>query len=168
MINGLTFIRYHSLWFPFPTVGNGCLMAALGAGCARVLWPQRHTYALWKCFHPSCFLFFFPSHLSSLHALLPVHNFLQAFPFIKLSSINHDPHLHLSDFSPLRKILTVNHYLHNPDFQHQPPAPCRAADLPDYSWSRFCELDIYKGLRLKLIRPTRKRAVSFPRTCFFN
>ena len=52
-------------------------------------------------------------------SFLPAHNFPQAFPFIKLSSINHDHHLHLTGFSPLRKILAVNHYLHSPDFQHQ-------------------------------------------------
>ena len=56
---------------------------------------------------------FFP-----LHTFLPVHNFPQAFPLIKLLSINHDPHLHSSGFSPLRKIFTVNHCLHSPDFQH--------------------------------------------------
>jgi len=37
-----------------------------------------------------------------------------------LSSINRDSHLHLSGFSPLRKIPTVNHYLRNQDFQHSP------------------------------------------------
>jgi len=59
-------------------------------------------------------LFFFPSHLSSLHTILPVHNFPHAFPFTKLSSMNHDPHLYLSGLSPLR----INRHLHNPDFQH--------------------------------------------------
>jgi len=97
-------------------------MAALVAGCARSLWPQRQTYALAEgrassqnVFHPTCFSFLLT--FSSLHTFLPVHNFPQAFPSTKLSSINHDSHLHLSGFSPLRKILTVNHYLHNQDFQ---------------------------------------------------
>jgi len=62
-------------------------------------------------------LLFFPLHPSSLHTFLPLPNFPQVFPSTKLSSINHDPHLHLSGFSPLRKIPTVNHYLRNPDFQ---------------------------------------------------
>jgi len=91
--------------------------------------PTSETSTLASPPDPACFaqlavgctnpaLFFFPSYLSSLHTILPVHNFPQAIPFIKLSSINHDPHLHLSGFSPLRKILTVNHYPHNQDFQH--------------------------------------------------
>jgi len=48
-------------------VGNGSLMAALDAGCARTLWPQRHTYALVKgcassenVFTPLVFLSFSP------------------------------------------------------------------------------------------------------------
>ena len=45
--------------------------------------------------------------------------FLKPFLSSSLSSINHDHHLHSSSFSPLRKILTVNHYLRSPDFQHQ-------------------------------------------------
>ena len=63
-------------------------------------------------------LFFFPSHLLARH--LPsckLHNFPQVFPSTKLSSINHDSHLHLSGFSTLRKILTIDHYLRNQDFQ---------------------------------------------------
>jgi len=68
------------------------------------------------CFQPTCFSFLHT--FSSPHTFLPVHNFPQVLPSTKLSSINHDSHLHLSGFSPLRKILTVNHYLRNQDFQH--------------------------------------------------
>ena len=67
-------------------------------------------------------LVFLPSHPSSLHFLLPLFlyntTFLKPFPSTNLLSINNSPHLHLSCFSPLRKILTVNHYLRNQDFQH--------------------------------------------------
>jgi len=63
-------------------------------------------------------LFSSPSHPSPLHTFLPVNNFPQAFLFIKLSSINHDLHLHLGGFSRLHKTLTVNHYLRSPDFHH--------------------------------------------------
>ena len=44
-------------------VGNGSLMAALDAGCARTLWPRGHTYALVKgrasseMFSPHLFFF---------------------------------------------------------------------------------------------------------------
>ena len=74
-------------------------------------------------------LFFFPSHLSSQLTFLPEHKFPQVFPSTKLSSINHDSHLHLSGFRPLRKILTVDHYLHNQDFQH---VPCRPHPFPAF------------------------------------
>jgi len=99
-------------------------MAALGAGCDCSLWPQGHTYALDKgrassenVFTPLVFL---PSHLPSLHTFLPIHNFPQVFPSTKLSSINHESHFHLSDFRPLHKILTVNHYLRKPRFSTVP------------------------------------------------
>jgi len=91
------------------------------------LWPQRHTYTLvkgrassQKCFHPTCFSFLHT--FSSRHTFLPIHNFPQVFPSTKLSSINHDSHLRLSGFSPLRNALTVNHYLRNQDFQHVSPS----------------------------------------------
>ena len=77
---------------------------------------SQRTRKLSKCFHPTCFSFLHT--VSSQHIFLPVHNFPQVFPSTKLSSINHDSHLHLSGFSPLRKIPTVNHYLSNQDFQH--------------------------------------------------
>jgi len=161
------------------------LTAALGAGCARSLWLQGHTYALAKgrassenVFTPLVFVSLSPflaTHLPSCTAsfakpsligrylskilgqlmyrykhlhfrfsadtctstfvtanIFPwyllihenfaneaVHNFPQVFPSTKLSSINHDSHLHLSGFSPLRKILTVDHYLRNQDFQQK-------------------------------------------------
>ena len=59
--------------------------------------------------------------LLSLSALLP-----QVFPFIKLITFGYDLHfliiqnlcLHLSRSTPLRKTLTVNHYLRSEYFQH--------------------------------------------------
>jgi len=102
-------------------VGNGSLMAALDSGYARTPWPQSHMYALVKgrassknVFTP---LVFFPSHLFSRHTFLPVHNFPQALLSIKLSSINHDLHLHVSGSSPPPKTPTVNHYLLSQDFR---------------------------------------------------
>jgi len=77
-----------------------------------------HSVAAGNVFTPLVFLSFSPYHTST-HTFLPAHNLPQAFPFIKLSSINHDHHLHSSGFSPLHKILTVNHYLRSPDFQRQ-------------------------------------------------
>ena len=106
------------------TVGNGSLMAAFGEGCARALWPLRYTYALVKgrassenVFAPLVFLSFLPllaSHLPSCTQLF------SSLPFRQVITINHDLHLHLSGFSPLRKIITVSYYLRNPDFQHEP------------------------------------------------
>jgi len=101
-------------------------MAALDAGCACTLWPLKHTYAPVKgrassenCFTPLVFPSFLPSYLRSLHTFLPVRNFPQNLPFHQvIININHDLHLHLSGFGPLRKVLTVNHYLGSPDFQH--------------------------------------------------
>jgi len=102
-------------------------MAAFDAGCTRTLWPQRHTYALAKgraspenAFIPLVFLSFTPflaTHLPSCAQLSSRLSFHQVI-------INHDPHLHLSGFGPLRKILTLNHCLRSPDFQ--PALP----DLP--------------------------------------
>jgi len=83
---------------------------------------SQRTRKLRKCFHPLFFLSlqpfarFTPSFLCT--------TFLKTFfLFIKLTSINHNLHLHLSGFSPLSKILTVNHYLHSPDFQHLQSGP---------------------------------------------
>jgi len=97
-------------------------MAALGAGCARSLWPQRHTYALVKGRASSQNVFtplVFPSDTPSPHNTpsFLYTTFSQVFPSTKLSSINYYSHLHLSGFTPLRKIPTVNHYLRNQDFQ---------------------------------------------------
>ena len=118
-------------------VGNGTLMAALDAGCARTLWPLTHTFALAKgrasSENVSTPLIFLPSYLRSLHTFLPVCNLPQAFPLIELSSINHDIHLHLSGFSPLRKILTINHYLRSPDFQHTGESGKRVISCGYYS-----------------------------------
>ena len=92
-------------------------MCLLSVAAEAYLRTSQRTRKLSKCFHTTCFSFL---HIfSTQHTFLPVHNFPQVFPSTKLSSINHDSHLHLSGFSPLRKIPTVNHYLCNQDFQHQ-------------------------------------------------
>ena len=84
-------------------------------------------------------LFSFSSHLRLLHTFLAVHWFPQDFPFHQVVTINHDLHPHLRGFTPLRKILTVNHCLRSPHFEQSltvpglpPPilnthcSPCRA------------------------------------------
>jgi len=70
-------------------VGNGSLRAAFAVGCALPL-------------------FFFLSHICSVHTFLPVYNFPQAFHFHQVITINHGLYPHLRGFTPLRKILTVN------------------------------------------------------------
>ena len=114
------------------SVGNRMFMATLDAGCpsarcARTRRPQLSTYALGYG-HASlenavtplsfslCFLFVssISSSFLSLSTPLPP----QVFPFLQLNTIN-DLHLrsiqtfclHLSYSTPLRKTLTVNHYL---------------------------------------------------------
>ena len=91
-----------------------CGMCPLSMAAETYVRTSQRTRKLSKCFHPTCFSFL---HTFSQHTFLPVHNFPHVFPSTKLSSINHDSHLHLSGFSPLRKIPTVNHYLRNQDFQ---------------------------------------------------
>ena len=104
-------LRYH-------VGGNRMFMAALdagcaSAGCARTRRPQWSTYALFFSLFLSCF-FSLISFLSLSTPLLP-----QVFPFLQPDTIN-DLHLcsiqtmcllHLSYSTPLRKTLTVNHYL---------------------------------------------------------
>ena len=93
-----------------------CGMCPLSLAAEAYVHTSQRTRKLSKCFHPTCFSFL---HIfSTQHIFLPVHNFPQVFPSTKLSLINHDSHLHLSGFSPLRKIPTVNHYLRKQDFQH--------------------------------------------------
>jgi len=93
-----------------------CGMCPLSVAAEAYVRTSQRTRKLSKCFHPTCFSCLHT--VSSQHTFLPVHNFPQVFPSTKLSSISHDFHLHLSGFSPLRKIPTVNHYLRNQDFQH--------------------------------------------------
>ena len=107
-------------------VGNRSLMAALDAGCARPRRPHWYAYALVNdaqamkivftllsvslCFLPV------PSHSSFLS-----HHFTSSssLSFLQLNTINyglylctiHTLYLHLSRSTPLRKTLTVNHYL---------------------------------------------------------
>jgi len=74
---------YITRTFFFGFAGNGSLMPALDARCARALWPLRHTHPLVKgrassgnVFTPLVFLSFLPllaSHLPSC-----THNFPQA------------------------------------------------------------------------------------------
>jgi len=95
-----------------------CGMCPLSVAAEAYVRTCQRTRKLSKCFHPTCFSFL---HTVSLqHTFLPVHRFPRVFPSTKLSSINHDSHLHLSGFSPLRKIPTVNHYLRNQDVQQEP------------------------------------------------
>ena len=101
-------------------VGNSSIMAALDAGCAGC---ARTTRPLWYTYAPVkgraikenavtplsvsfCFLsvFSLSSFFSLSTWLLP-----QVFPFLQLNTINHG--LHFSRSTPLRKTLTVNHYL---------------------------------------------------------
>jgi len=106
-------------------VGNCSSMAALGAGRARTLRPPWHMCALakrrasygMKMFSPppcSSFLFIFsrfaPLFLYQLSSSLFFHQ-------PATQSIN-NLHARLGSFTPLRKILTVNHYLRSHDFQH--------------------------------------------------
>ena len=90
-------------------VGNSILMAALGVGDSRTLWPQRHAYASVKR-HLSFGSGFTPSHLVSLCPAFSAHNFPQVFPFHHLVTINHDFCLHLAVLlrcvEPLPSIIT--------------------------------------------------------------
>jgi len=104
-------------------VGNVSLMAATGAGCARTLRPLRHTCALVKeraIWENAFIAVVFLSFSSSLATYLPSYSQLSLSFFHQVITINHDLHLHLSGFTPLRKILTVNHCLHSPQLQHPP------------------------------------------------
>jgi len=92
-----------------------CGMCPLSVAAEAYVRTSQRTRKLSKCFHPTCFSF--RHTISTQHTFLPVHNFSQVFPSTKLSSINYYSHLHLSGFTPLRKIPTVNHYLRNRDFQ---------------------------------------------------
>ena len=94
-----------------------CGMCPLSVAAEAYVRTSQRTRKLSKCFHPTCFSFLHT--ISSQHTFLPVHNFPQVFPSTKLSSINHDSHLHLSGFTPLRKIPSVNHYFRNQDFQQR-------------------------------------------------
>jgi len=94
-----------------------CGMCPLSVAAEAYVRTSQRTRKLSKCFHPTCFSFLHT--ISSQHTFLPVRNFPQVFPSTKLSSINHDSHLHLSGFTPLRKIPSVNHYFRNQDFQQR-------------------------------------------------
>ena len=101
------------------------------AGCARTTRPQWYAYALVNDAQATqvvCTLLSvslcFPSALSlSPPFLFPLH--FQVFSFLQLNTINYDLHLriiqtlclHLSHSTPLRKTLTVNHYLRIEYFQ---------------------------------------------------
>jgi len=75
---------------PAVRVGNGSLMAALDAGCARTLWPLRYTYALVKGRASSEF-FFTPLVLLSFSPLLDTPS--SSLSFHQVITINHDLHL---------------------------------------------------------------------------
>jgi len=135
-------MRHHSCRPPPSPVGNGSLMTALDAGCVRTLWSLSHTYALVKghasfenVFTP---LFSFSSYFCSFHTFLPVHNIPQAFPFIKLPSINHDLHLHLSGFSPLRKSLPPQpRFSASPAVPHYHRPSSTVPGRPPLSWAHM-------------------------------
>ena len=106
------------------------VMAAFDVGCSRTSRPHWYAYALvkgsasyGKVFTPP---FFFPScplSLLSSFALLS-----SSLPFHQPITTNHDLHPHLiqtlylrvGHSTPLRKTLTVNHYLRIEYFQHPP------------------------------------------------
>ena len=78
---------------------------------------SQRTRKLRKCFRPSCFSSFLPLPVLCTH-LPSCTQLFSAFPFHQVITINHDFYFHLSGFSPLRKIFTVNHYLRSPDFNN--------------------------------------------------
>jgi len=108
-------------------VGNRCLMAALDAGCARTTRPHCYAYALVN--DAQAMKIVFTPLLAVSLCLLPVLSFSSSFShhftsssslfFLQLNTINYDLHLciihtlylRLSLSIPLRKTLTVNHYL---------------------------------------------------------
>ena len=117
-------------YFQQVCVGNRIVMTALDAGCARTTRPHWYAYALVKgrasyetVFTPSASLSFLAL---SLFLLLPSTSLLSlSHSFHQLNTINYHPHpriiqtlyIHLSRSTPLRKTLTVNHYLRIEYFQ---------------------------------------------------
>jgi len=96
-------------------------MAAHGGHCGIRTHQWKYAQDM-KMVSPPC-----SSFLPSPPTLPPAHNPSQVFPFYRLITINHDPRLrlilalclHLSGSTPLRKTLTVNHYLHSNYFEQK-------------------------------------------------
>ena len=118
-----------------PDVGNRSTMAALDAGCvgcASTARPYWYVYALVNAgkaiqiftpmFVSLCFLSVFRFRLLLSFYL----TFSSSFSFLQHNTINYGLHLrmmqtfclHFSRPTPLRKTLTVSHYLRNEYFQH--------------------------------------------------
>ena len=110
-------------YYPYYSVGNLSVMAALGAGGARTTRPHRYAQALDKG-HGS-----YEKNITPLFSSLLIflsHTFSSSTPLSlslslhQLNTMNYDFHLriievlclHLSRSTPLRKAPTIDHYLH--------------------------------------------------------